>query len=244
MKILRGLDDFQRQFENAGTQAGCLADTGFLYALAYKDDRLFEHANDIHDLLVEYEIPIYSNVISRLELIDLIFRKQVTLGCVKLFDSAIDHAFHKPIYNTLKDIRDKNTAARRNNESYKVDEGRLKKLRKNLVDEYGITDWADFCYKFTDSKLLNEWVSIEQDLGLNFVEIMEGQMSDLFNDQLRWSDMVEIMGKKGLRGPDAMIVNLFDKSRFELLITSDSDFENCFTDPLQQVTTKSILILQ
>jgi predicted nucleic acid-binding protein len=73
---------------------------------------------------------------------------------------------------------------------------------------------------------------------------MEGQVSDLFNDHLRWSDMVEIMGKKGLRGPDAMIVNLFDKSKFELLITSDSDFENCFTDSFQQASYKSILILQ
>ena len=58
-------------------------DTGFLYALAYKDDRLFETANDIHDLLVEHEVPIYSNVISRMELINLIFRKQATIGCIE-----------------------------------------------------------------------------------------------------------------------------------------------------------------
>jgi predicted nucleic acid-binding protein len=244
MQILRGLAEFKELLENGTTKIGCLADTGFLYALAYKDDRLFEHANDIHDLLVENEIPIYSNVISRMELIDLIFRKQVTLGCIQLFESASDHSYHKPIYNILKDIRDKDTAAKRNGESFKVDEGRLKKIRKNLVKEYGITDWADFCAKYTDAKLINEWMSIEQDLGLNFVEILEGQTSDLFNDPLRWSDMVEVMGKKGLRGPDAMIVNLFDKSKFEVLITSDSDFEKCFTDPLQQISTKTILVLQ
>lgn len=244
MQILRGIDQFKRHLDGGAIQFGCLADTGFLYALAYKDDRFFEHANDIHDLLVEHEVPIYSNVISRMELIDLIFRKQVTLGCVQLFESATGHAYHKPIFNILKDIRDKNTAAKKNNESYKIEEGRLKKLRKNLVNEYGITDWFDFCATFTDEKLTNEWLAIEQDLGLNFVEILEGQMSDLFNDKLHWSDMVGIMGKMGLRGPDAMIVNLFDKSKFELLITSDSDFENCFTDPLQQISTKSILILQ
>lgn len=243
MQILRGLDEFKKHLEQDAIQVGCLADTGFLYALAYKDDRLFEDANDIHDLLVEFEIPIYSNVISRMELIDLIFRKQVTLGCVQLFESTTAHAFHKPIYNILKDIRDKNTAAKRNRESYKVDEGRLKKVRRNLVDEYGITGWAAFCAYFTDVKLTNEWLSIEQDLGLNFVEVLEGQTSDLFNDHLRWSDMVEIMGKKGLRGPDAMIVNLFEKSKFELLITNDSDFENCFTDPLQSYSDKAILIL-
>jgi hypothetical protein len=70
-----------------------------------------------------------------MELINLIFRKQVTIGCVKLFESVTSHSFHKPIYNTLKDIRDKNTAATRKFESYKVDEGRLKKVRKQLVGE-------------------------------------------------------------------------------------------------------------
>lgn len=36
------------------------------------------------------------------------------------------------------------------------------------------------------------------------------------------------MATHGQRGPDAMIVNLFDKSKFPLLITSDSDLEFVF----------------
>lgn len=243
MQVIRGSDALSKFLDSDALSAGCLADTGFLYALAYKDDRLFETANDIHDLLVEHEVPIYSNVISRMELIDLIFRKQVTIGCVQLFESASSHSFHKPIYNTLKDIRDKNTASVKKNESFKVDEGRLKKVRKQLADEYGIADWTDFCAKFVDAKLTNEWTSIEQDLGLNFIEVMDGQESDLFNQPLRWSEMVALMGQKGLRGPDAMIANLFDKSKFELLITSDSDFENCFADQLQVPSSKYILVL-
>ncbi|MFN8945124.1 MAG: hypothetical protein ACK5WZ_10940 [Pseudobdellovibrionaceae bacterium] len=243
MKVFRGVAALEKYLTTNRISFGCLADTGFLYALAYKDDRLFDTANDVHDLLVEHKAPIYSNVISRVELIDLIFRKQVTLGCVKLFESATSHSFHKPIYNTLKDIRDKNTASTRNHESYKVDEGRLKKVRKQLVDEYGMTDWSDFCSEFVDEKLLNEWTAVEQELGLNFIEVMEGEKSDLFNHPVRWNDMVELMGKKGLRGPDAMIANLFDKSKFELLITSDSDFKNCFADQLEIPMDKAILVL-
>jgi|GEM_PF-1376273 len=243
MQVLRGLDALSRSLDNDAINFGCLADTGFLYALAYKDDRLFETANDIHDLLVAHEVPIYSNVISRMELIDLIFRKQVTIGCIQLFESATSHSFDKPIYNTLKDIRDKNTAAVKKNESFKVDEGRLKKVRKQLADDYGIADWKDFCAKFVDAKLANEWTSIEQDLGLNFIEVMDGQESDLFNQPLRWSEMVALMGQKGLRGPDAMIANLFDKSKLELLITCDSDFENCFADQIPFEMNKTIYIL-
>lgn len=243
MQIIRRMESLKKILENNDVETGCLADTGFLYALSYEDDRLFEVANDVHDLLVEYKVPIYSNVISRMEWIDLIFRKQVTLGCIQAFEMATNHSYHKPIYNTLKDIRDKNTAAKKNNESYKVDEGRLKKLRKNLISEYGITDWTDFCSQYVGQKLTNEWESIEQDFGLNFIEIMEGQVSDMFDSELKWKDMVEIIGKQGFRGPDAMIVNCFYRSRLELLITSDSDFEYCLTDTIHQMSTKSILIL-
>lgn len=243
MKILRGLESFKEYLKNHSVKTGCLADTGFLYALSYDDDRLFEHANDVHDLLCDYKIPIYSNVISRMEWIDLIFRKQVTLGCVQTFKYASVQSSHKPIYKLLKDIRDKDSAAQNNKESYKVDEGRLKKIRKLLINEYGVIDWADFCSKYVDEKLTNEWQSIEADLGLNFIEVMEGKLTNLFESELNWKDMVAIMGKQGLRGPDAMIVNCFDKSKFELLITSDGDFEYCFTDPIQQMSSKSILIL-
>lgn len=243
MQIIRKIDSLKKYLESQSVETGYLVDTGFLYALSYKDDRLFEHANDVHDLLTDYNIPIYLNVISRMEWIDLIFRKQVTLGCIQIFESTTNHPFHKSIYKILKDIRDKNTAAQKNKESYKVNEARLKKIRKNLINEYNLIDWADFCSKYVDEKLTNEWEAIEQDFGLNFIELMEGQHSELFNSELKWKDMVAIMGKQGLRGPDAMITNCFDKSKFELLITSDGDFEYCFTDPLQQMTTKLILII-
>ncbi|MCB0411887.1 MAG: hypothetical protein KDD22_05135 [Bdellovibrionales bacterium] len=243
MRILRSVADLNSFLEQNESPIGCLADTGFLYALAYKDDRLFEIANDVHDVLVERQVPIYANVISRMELIDLIFRKQVTIGCVSLFNEAIGHSVHAKIFRILKNIRDKNTSAQRTHESYKIDEGRLKKVRKNIENQYGIRDWLDFCDKYVGSMLSNEWQSLEKDLGLNFVEIMEGQSSELFNSPLFWMDMVQVMGQKGLRGPDAMVVNLFDKSKFEFLITSDSDFEQCFTDPLQETSRKAIFQL-
>ncbi len=90
--------------------------------------------------------------------------------------------------------------------------------------------------------LASEWQMIEDEFGLNFVEIMEGQISNLFNSPLIWKDMVEFMGTYGQRAPDAMIVNLFLKSKFPLLITSDSDFESCFTDPILH-QDKAIYIL-
>lgn len=57
---------------------------------------------------------------------------------------------------------------------------------------------------------------IEEDLGLRYVEIMHGAISEFFNKPLRWADMVRIMADYGMRAPDAMIANLFAKSKFPL----------------------------
>lgn len=243
MEILRGLEDLSNYLRGRDVMPGCFADTGFLYALAYKDDRLFETANDVHDLLAELSMPIYANVISRLELVDLIFRKQVTIGCLQMFAATTRPSFDKDIYKQLRNIRDLDTAARRDRKSYKIDEKKLKLLRKNIDEEYGVTDWRDFCAKYVGQMLVNEWQFLEQDLGLNFVEVMEGQMSDLFHSPLTWPDMVQVMATHGQRGPDAMIVNLFAKSKFSLLVTTDTDLENCFDDQLQSYDDKTLLIL-
>jgi len=97
--------------------------------------------------------------------------------------------------------------------------------------------------KYVGSLLVNEWNLLEEDLGLNFVEIMEGDVSELFESPLRWADMVRLMGEQGLRGPDVMIANLFSRSKFQILITTDGDFESCLSTPLIG-SDKAILLLE
>lgn len=242
MVQLNQLDDLSNYLSTTPV-VGCLADTNFLFGLAYKDDRLFEKANDVHDLLCEYKIPIYINVISRMEFIDLIFRKQVTDGCVQLFNKTDQYSKETPLYRILKDIRDKNTAGKRKNEIYKVDEWRLKQLRKLISDDFGLKDWPDFCATYVGEKLLNEWILIEEDLGLNFIEILEDQTNDLFPKSVYWKDMVKLMGEYGVRGPDAMIYNLFDTGQISLLISGDSDFSTKIQNPLADKNNKAVYIL-
>ena len=242
MQVLRELADLQSFLATNNCQPGCFADTGFLYGLSYSDDRLFSVACDVHDELANAGVPIYANVISRLELIDLIFRKQVTSGCIQAFTGANSAISGTEIFKVLKQIRDADTAARNNGESYKVNERQLKRVRENIDANYGVNDWKGFCQKYVGT-LLNDWSLFEQEMGLNFVEIMEGQNSPLFDSPLYWKDMVQVMADHGQRGPDAMIINLFAKSKFPLLITGDSDLEGCFTDPLMNYSGKAILVL-
>lgn len=242
MIVLRTATDLSAYLKDKGCKPGCFADTSFLYGVAYDDDRLFEKANDIHDLLSENSIPIYANVISRMEFVDLILRKQMTNACISLFSQLQRTEANQTLFNLLKNIRDKDTAAK-GKESYKISESQFKKLRKEIVDATAGTDWKNFCGKYVGTTLLPEWKIVEEDLGLNFVEILEGDTSEFFDEPLHWNDMVQVMGKNGMRGPDAMIMNLFLKSKFPLLITGDTDFESCLIDSGQNLTEKAIVIL-
>ncbi len=243
MIVLRTADELSAYLKDKGCKPGCFADTSFLYGIAYDDDRLYEKANAVHDLLSDHTVPIYSNVISRMEFIDLILRKQMTGACISLHAEIQRNTQNQNLFNLLKSIRDQDTAARGNGESYKINESHFKKLRKLIVAATAETDWKGFCGKYVGTTLLPEWKMLEEDLGLNFVEILEGATSEFFSEPLLWNDMVQVMGKNGMRGPDAMILNLFLKSAFPLLITGDSDFESCLKDSGANMTEKAILIL-
>lgn len=243
MRVIGKIDDLEIFINQSGIEPGCFADTGFLYAISYDDDQFHLRANEVHDLLADQKMPIFANVISRMEFVDLIFRKQVTSGAIQLFDELDPYALSSTkIFKLLKSIRDNQTASLREHKSYKVGERHLKDLRSYISQTGSIKDWKSFCERFVGQLLLNEWMLLENDFGLNFVEVLEGQSSDLFIQDLKWSDMVALMGTNGMRGPDAMILNLFAKSKFPLLITADSDFVNCLPDELIQ-SDKAIYIL-
>jgi len=91
--------------------------------------------------------------------------------------------------------------------------------------------------------LSNEWKSLEEEFGLSFIEVMEGETSDVVTTPLYWSDMVSTMGAYGVRGTDAMILNLFRSCSLNVLITSDNDFNfDEIDDPALQ--DKGVMILQ
>lgn len=75
MQIIRTLNDLTFYLKSLDKRSQVLVDTGFLYAMSYYDDRQFTEANDLFDLLASHNTIFYANVISRMEFIDLLFRK-------------------------------------------------------------------------------------------------------------------------------------------------------------------------
>jgi len=242
VQILKNVDELSNFIEATDVKA-CLADTSFLYGTSFDDDRLFQVSNDVLDVLSKSEVGIYANVISRMEFVDLIFRKQITLGAIRLFNSVDSSTENRPLFNILKNIRDQNTAAKNKGRSYKVGEPRLKRLRHELEAASDASSWREFCHNYVGELLVNEWGMLEDDLGLDFIEVLENETSEFFEQPLLWSDMVRLMGSQGLRGRDAMILNLFSKSNLSLLITGDSDFEIGTMDDFEGDTKKAIYIL-
>lgn len=240
MQIIQGIDSL-KEFLNV-SRDGILADTGFLYAAADTDDRVNDQALKIYEILEELKVPVYVNVISRMEFVDLIFRKQLTIGAIETYEKMSNNQ-NKFLFNFLKSIRDENTAHLRAGQSYKIAEGKLKKLR-GYFEEISATAWRAFCQQYAGEKLSNEWKILEEEFGMEFIEVMENQTSDIIVRPLYWADMIQIMGREGLRGPDAMIANIFIKSRLPLLITTDRDIINSFADEREDHAEKSVFQLE
>lgn len=242
MEILRGITELKSFMRKIDCSTGCLADTGFLYGASYMDDLFYKPAQEVFEILEEQNIPVHTNVIGRMEFVDLVFRKQLTIGAISLFESLNSHTEHKNLFDFLKKIRDDNTTAKRNKHSYKIGENQLKKLRSKIETSAGSAGWKSFCSKYAGQMLLNEWKILEEELGLYFIEVLEGQTSELIPNPLHWSDMIHTMGELGIRGPDAMIINLFKCSSLPLLITTDNDFNfKDIDDGL--LNNKAVLIL-
>lgn len=240
MQVIRGIDSFKKILGVSGD--GILADTGFLYAAADTDDRLNDQAIAVYEILEELEVPVYVNVISRMEFADLIFRKQLTIGAIETYEKMTGDQ-KKSLFNFLKSIRDENTAHLRAGQSYKLAEGKLKKLRGHF-EEMGAVAWRVFCQQYAGEKLSNEWKILEEEFGMEFIEVMEGQTSAVMAQPLYWRDMIQVMGREGLRGPDAMITNLFLKSRLPILITTDGDIVKSFNDDDHEHAKKSVFHLE
>ena len=169
MIVLKDTNALLAYFTANTERTSCLADTGFLYALAYEDDRLHLKATEISDLLAERQIAIYANVVARMEFVDLIFRKQVAQGAINLFEAIDSNKCPKNLLNLLKNIRDRDTSSQRENQSYKIEEFRLKKLRKLIEQAFGISQWRIFCKNYIERSRLNEVQIFEEELGLNFI---------------------------------------------------------------------------
>jgi hypothetical protein len=83
--------------------------------------------------------------------------------------------------------------------------------------------WTELCEDRIGTKLVDIWDETESALGLNFLSLRKEDQDLHLNQKPEWEGVTELISKHGLSSSDAMILNMFLSSKFEVIASSDSD---------------------
>lgn len=227
MRSLWGYSDFLTLLEKQpGIKNGIVLDTNVLIAATYDFDEFHEQTNDLLDLIVDNEIPLYCNVNVRAEFLEIQRRIIFTEALLSL-EAATKRS------NLPADLA-KKLASIRANQSKREADGRqplrlgekdLKEIKLAMIQEETSKGnlWLSFTKEYVGAGLVNAWSEVEKNLGLNFLSTRSDDSQTELVDQPRWEDAVDLMTSEGLSSSDAMIVNMFKVSKFEAILSGDSD---------------------
>lgn len=222
--VLRFSDLLNTASSNPRLNEGCIVDTSILFAASYTPDKFNAEAEELFDFLAELNIPAFTNVNVRSEFINDHRRVMIPEGLSDLY-STFGKSLDGVLYAKLQSVYSSLSAARTAGKPYKFDENQIKSWRKilkarRLKDQDG---WIQFCADFLQNRIEALWNQTCDELGINFVSLRHEDKSDWLAEDLKWEDMASIVGRFGIGSFDAMIINLFLKSRFSALITADSE---------------------
>lgn len=227
MRLISDVSEFKSFVESSEKVArGCVVDTSVLFAVTY-ESKSHLAATEAMEFLAEKSVPLISNVTTRSEFLDVIIRRQLTCGVIEFFNrygKTIDSSTR--LFKILKSVRDKESENESQGDVYVLEPTRLKEIRRLLSDDGNrVSRWLQFCAHYLSPRLQDEWELLEDEYGLTFLEVLEGEINDYFPKGLLWKDLVKLAGRSGLRSSDAMILNFFGSSVFEVLVTRDHDFK-------------------
>ena len=207
---------------------GCFVDTSILFSETYTLDRLNEEADMAFDLLVELDVPVFTNINVRAEFLEA-HRRVLIAECLIDFLDEPGINFDGVLFEKLKSHR---TAYRRRiveEKSAKMELSQIKMFRKMLLSQrsrYG-NAWELFCRDYLLKKMEAVWPQAENELGLNFISLRSGDRSPYLNTLPEWSGAVRLMGQYGIGSADAMILNMFLCSKLPFLLTADEEMADC-----------------
>jgi predicted nucleic acid-binding protein len=205
-------------------KTGCLVDTSILFAVSYDLDSKNDIAVKIFEELAKQKIPVYTNVNIRAEFLNN-YLKILIPECI--VDIHRDWASQMPelLASKLKSIRTTYIKKLEEKKTYKIADDEKERVIK-LFSSFGKDGdnrdgWQIFCEDYLKGKIEKIWDKAVDELGLNFIAIRDNEAHPLLTEKVSWKGVYEIMGSFGIGSFDAMIVNLFLKSRLPLLITAD-----------------------
>ena len=106
----------------------------------------------------------------------------------------------------------------------------IKKIRELFLNfSYNQdTGWQGFCESYLSGAIQTAWDETVSEWNLNFLSLRSTEAHPLIEKEVRWESMVGLVEKFGIGTSDAMILNLFQCSKLDMLITTDTDLVYAF----------------
>lgn len=221
------LDTLLKAYPNA--KKGFLIDTNILVAATYDLDKYNEIAVNFIDSLADREIPLYCNVNIRSEFLE-IHRRIVISESLLDFEEKCNKAKLPPkLASELTSYRNSYERKRKNKPDEpprRLSESEIKVFKLMMVNihgNFGNDLWTEFCNNNIGTKIIELWEETEKGFGLNFLSLRKEDQELHLNQRPEWEDVVRLMTNPALSSADAMIVNMFFVSKFEVIASSDID---------------------
>lgn len=212
------LEDLTPKLSDPAFRQGCLVDTSVLFAASYPVDRLNTWAENVFETLHRHSIPIHTNINIRSEFIDLHRRVLIPEGLVTMLGD-LSGQLEPAVEQQLKILKTQVDRATKDGKATKFHDQQIKKYRDLLG-----RGWDLFCDSYLEPYIKDVWETAVRELKITFVGTRKIDDPKLFEQSVEWPKMLEIVGKTGVGSSDAMIINLFLSSKFQFIVSADSDF--------------------
>lgn len=227
MQSLWGYSDFLSLLNSRPKiKDGIVVDTNVLISATYDGDAFNEQTNDLLDLITENRVPLFYNVNVKSEFLEIQRRISFTLGLLS-FEAETKSATLPPELarrlGTIRSNQTKRENTGRNN--LRLGEAEIKEFKSLMICEELPSGnlWRAFCRQYIGNELLESWNDLVEKFGLNPLSLRTEDQDKHIQNPPSWEDAIELMSSEGLSSSDAMIVNMFQASNFEVILSSDAD---------------------
>ena len=225
MRSLWGYSDFLTLLScHPGIRNGIMVDTNILVSATYDFDVFFEKTNDLLNLIVENNIPLYCNVNVRAEFLEIQRRIAFTEALLSFEAVTKRSSLSVELSKRLSSIRS-NQMKREvdGRKPLRLSESEIKDFKNLMIQENTSKGnlWLKFCKDHVGNILYDIWDNVVDDFGLNFLSLRAEDQENHIESPPSWESAVGLMSAEGLSSSDAMIVNMFLSSKFEAIASSD-----------------------
>ena len=217
---------FEQSHIQHAIMKGCVVDTNVLFAAIHDPEHWNTWADRFFEGTRNLKTPVYSNINIRSEFLDLYRRAIIPEALLSAYPQLkIELPLRSELFDkAFKKLDTRMRDAKERDQSLIFQDREIKEWEKLFNLEDGSKDvilWSSFCESYVWPQMNGIWDRTTAELGLNFAGSRATDEKELFNSRPEWSEVEDIMGRTGIASYDAMILNFFQCSKFQVIGTAD-----------------------